>query len=519
MLLLAALFSGCASMYETGSDQRDMWNITPLREANTGADEVAPVPGPEGLYFTSNREQSGEERDRLYLLPYAGGSFGAAERVRASSDEVKAGALAFVGGAAASSGELFFVECYRDDGIGDCDLIAGRLSADGRSIERMNVFPKPLNDVEWDHHPALSGDGRTLVFASERFGGKGGSDLWISTSESGEWSLPVNCGGIINTAGNEITPFLSGDGQELYFASDAHPGRGGFDIFVSRRAAEAWTAPEPIAAPFNSDADDIFLGGPVTADTVYFTSNRDGGSGGYDLYRAERKVVTPPPPPPKEKALVLRVQAKNSYTMQPIPAGVSISAAEDDLLLVEDRGSAETLLDLRKAYTVTGELAGFQSAVETLRFTDVDEVTRQSRDEGERMVITHDLLLVPIIEEERKIYAFTVEFDFNLFNIRPEEERKLDSVVILLAQFPNSTVVVSGHTDSVGTEIYNIKLGHSRAKEVSHYVQDWLLQKEVRLRNELEIRTYGESEPIAPNSSDEGRQRNRRVEIAIVRNQ
>jgi len=216
---------------------------------------------------------------------------------------------------------------------------------------------------------------------------------------------------------------------------------------------------------------------------------------------------------------VLRVQAKNAYTMQPIAAGVSISAAENDWTLSEGRGSAETPLDLRKEYTVTGELAGFISAVETLRFRDADEVTRQSRDEGERMVITHDLLLVPVTEAERKIYAFTVEFDFNLFNIRPEEERKLDSVVILLAQFPNSTVVISGHTDSVGTVIYNIKLGYSRAKEVSRYVHDWLYQKDVRLRNEMEIRTYGEAEPIAPNSTDEGRQRNRRVEIAIVRNQ
>jgi len=90
---------------------------------------------------------------------------------------------------------------------------------------------------------------------------------------------------------------------------------------------------------------------------------------------------------------------------------------------------------------------------------------------------------------------------------------------VLLAQFPNSTVVISGHTDSVGTVIYNIKLGYSRAKEVSRYVHDWLYQKDVRLRNEMEIRTYGEAEPIAPNSTDEGRQRNRRVEIAIVRNQ
>ncbi len=156
--------------------------------------------------------------------------------------------------------------------------------------------------------------------------------------------------------------------------------------------------------------------------------------------------------------------------------------------------------------------------VDTVHFYSVDAITKLSHDEGNRMVITHDLLMLPREEETRKIFAFTVEFDFNLSNIRPEEERKLDSVVILLTKFPNSTVVFSGHTDSVGTVMYNIKLGYSRAKEVSSYVEDWLFQKGVTLRNPAEHRTYGEAEPVAPNSTEEGRQRNRRVEIAIIRN-
>ncbi|MBE0644777.1 MAG: OmpA family protein [Bacteroidetes bacterium] len=217
--------------------------------------------------------------------------------------------------------------------------------------------------------------------------------------------------------------------------------------------------------------------------------------------------------------MVLRVHAKNAYTKQDIPAIVSIFSTADDRLLAEGNREAEIRLDLQKWYTATGELSGYENKVASLRFDTADEVTKMAKDEGERMVITHDLLMIPIFEDERKIYAFTVEFDFNLFNIRPEEERKLDSAVVLLTQFPNSTVVVSGHTDSVGTVIYNIKLGYSRAKEVSRYVQDWLYQKGVKLQNEMEIRTYGEAEPVASNSTDEGRQKNRRVEIAIVRNQ
>jgi outer membrane protein OmpA-like peptidoglycan-associated protein len=436
--------------------------------------------------------------------------------VRSSADDIKAGAMVLRAG---PEPRLYYVECYRGDGVGDCDLVEGRLSSDGLAIEQITLIGDGINDIEWDHHPALSADGRTLVFASERFGGRGGSDLWMSTAGDKGWNTPVNLGERINTSGNEITPCLSPDGDELYFASDALPGRGGFDIYSSRLVAGKWSVPEPLGMPFNSGDDDIFFNGSLSMDTVFLSSNRSGGKGDLDIYRVSRKeIAPPPPPPPKLKLMVLRVRAKNAYTLEDIPAIVSISSVEDDRLLVEGNGTGETQLDLRKSYTATGALSGFMNAVETFRFGNTDEVTKLSHDEGERMVITHDLLLVPITEEERKIYAFTVEFDFNLFNIRPEEERKLDSVVILLAKYPNSTVVFSGHTDSVGTVIYNIKLGYSRAKEVSHYVQDWLFQKGVTLRNPLSIRTYGEAEPVTSNSTDDGRQRNRRVEIAIIRN-
>jgi outer membrane protein OmpA-like peptidoglycan-associated protein len=516
MLLLIA---ACSSIYETGSDQRAEWDIDPLNAANSSADEVAPVQGPHGLYFTSNREVANEELDRLYLLPFDASSTAGVSPLRSSANDIKSGAMVFRPG---PEPLLYYVECYRSDGEGDCDLVEGRLSSDGLSIEHIKPLGAGINDIEWDHHPSLSADGKTLVFASERFGGSGGSDLWISKAGDKGWSAPVNIGGPVNTSGNEITPCLSPSGQELYFASDALPGRGGFDIYLSRLIAGKWSVPEPLGLPFNSGDDDVFFNGSLSGDTIYLASNRVGGKGGFDIYRVSGKVIAPPPPPPppppKEKQLVLRVRAKNSYTMENIPAVVSISSTVDDRLLAEGNGDVESPLDLNKYYTATGELSGFISAVETVRFGTVDEVTKLSHDEGERMVITHDLLMVPTAEEERKIYAFTVEFDFNLFNIRPEEERKLDSVVILLTKFPNSTVVFSGHTDSLGTVIYNIKLGYSRAKEVSQYVKDWLYQKGVTLRNPLELRTYGEAEPRESNSTEEGRQRNRRVEIAIVRN-
>ncbi|MBE0645657.1 MAG: PD40 domain-containing protein, partial [Bacteroidetes bacterium] len=293
LLLLALAVTACTSMYETGSDSRTEWKLVPVDGANSSADELAPVPSSHGLYFTSNREVGGDELDRLYLLPFGATTSADVKRVRSSTEDIKAGAMALRAGRDAA---LFYVECYRADGIGDCDLVEGHLSTDGLSVAQTTVLPAPLNDVEWDHHPTLSRDGKVLVFASERFGGHGGSDLWMSKAGGGGWETPVNLGSQINTSGNEITPCLSPDGQELYFASDALPGRGGFDIFVTKLAAGKWSTPEPLGMPFNSGDDDIFFNGTVSSDTIYFASNRDGGKGGFDLYRAARKVAPPPPP-------------------------------------------------------------------------------------------------------------------------------------------------------------------------------------------------------------------------------
>jgi outer membrane protein OmpA-like peptidoglycan-associated protein len=526
MLAAVMLLAACASIYETGSDMSAEWVLTPVSAANGPFDDLAPAATAEGLYFTSNREVDEEENDRMYFLPH-----GAArpEFLRLHGDAVRSGALLLRG----PETKVLFTQCYRDDAVGDCDLVEGRIGDDPTVIRDIRLLPEGLNDVEWDHHPAMAGDGgpgSVLVFASERFGGEGGSDLWMSLRTADGWDTPINLGPLVNTDGNEISPWLTPDGRELYFSSDAHPGRGGFDVYRaqlpegSTPASGAWRGPEPLGAPVNSNEDDIFFTGPLAADTVYFASNREGGMGGYDLYLCARKTsieTTPPPPPPpveKEKPLVLRVRAVNAYTMEAVDAVISVTPAESDLMLAEGTTVVELPLTVDGRYSITAMRAGYMNAMEEYYAGGDATVTRKARDEGDRMVIEHAVILMPTAEEERKIYSFTVEFDFNLSNIRPEEEKKLDSAAVLLGKFPQSTVVVSGHTDSVGTVSYNIKLGYRRATEVSEYVETWLRRRDVRLVNDMEIRTYGESQPVAPNRTEQGRQRNRRVEIAIVRN-
>ncbi|MCB2206408.1 OmpA family protein [bacterium] len=522
-IVLGALFlASCTSIYEAGTDLDGKWAVAPVTHANSDADDLAPLPSAKGLYFTSNRAVGDEELDRMFLLPKGET---APLLLRTTSGEIKNGALLLLPG---SGGEVMFTECYRDDAVGDCDIVEGRLSGAGTEVMDVHLV-KEVNNVEWDHHPTMSGDGgpgSMLIFASERYGGNGGSDLWMSLRTEKGWSAPVNLGSTLNSSGNEITPWITPAGDELYFASDALPGRGGFDIYRSRRSGKGttskWSEPEALGAPVNTESDEVFFHGPADGDTLYFASNREGGKGGFDIYRAARmRIVTPPPPPPpvkKEKQIVLRLRAVNAYTMEPIDAVINVASGDNETEIGEGYGVVEVPLRFNKLYNISATKAGFQNAVEEYQSNGETYIKGRAKPEGDKLVLEHSVIMLPIAEDERKIYAFTVEFDFNLSNIRPEEERKLDSAAILLEQFPQSTVVISGHTDSVGTVSYNVKLGYRRAKQVSKYVLDWLRTHGVKLLNEAEIRTYGESEPVAPNRTDEGRQRNRRVEIAIVRN-
>ncbi len=136
--------------------------------------------------------------------------------------------------------------------------------------------------------PMLTKDGNTLFFSSNREGGFGGFDLYVSHKENGHWSMPINLGNEINTTGNEITPFI--DGLDLYFSSDFHFGLGGFDIFKSTLENGQWNPVNNVGKGVNSAQDDMYPVWDKSRSRYYFTSNRSGGSGNHDIYIATATV-------------------------------------------------------------------------------------------------------------------------------------------------------------------------------------------------------------------------------------
>ncbi len=181
--------------------------------------------------------------------------------------------------------------------------LKGKKRTDKKGIMKMNIYSAiksgddwvnekgmPWNTEEYEEvHPTLTADGKRLYFASNRPGGLGGMDLYYSDFQSGVWSEPINLGDTINTAGNEIFPFIHEDGT-LYFASDGWGGFGGLDIFSAEQSDEnKWQKPLNIGTPFNSPKDDFGFILNITGTAGYLSSARDGGNGKDDIYSFNMK--------------------------------------------------------------------------------------------------------------------------------------------------------------------------------------------------------------------------------------
>ena len=180
---------------------------------------------------------------------------------------------------------LYYTKCsLTQGGYKNCDIYYV-FNQDGSWSETQN-FSKNISKIDsWESQPTVSSDGRTIIFASDREGGYGKIDLYETTFKNGQWSNPENLGDKINSNENEKSPFLHTDGKTLFFASQNFPTLGGYDIFYSRKDSSGnWQQPKNIGYPINSVADEISLFVSTDGNIAYFASNHLDGVGGWDIY-------------------------------------------------------------------------------------------------------------------------------------------------------------------------------------------------------------------------------------------
>ena len=498
LLLLALAIQSCASSYHgpiVASDQvkhHDEVVVAHLpAPLNSSEDDFdLQVLASEPLsYFTSTRS-TGVGRQDVYRIPTETlhQPVGNVTSIRELNTEENEGCATFT----PVGLTMIFAAASRSDALGSSDLYQADFVG-GRWTNVRNLTA--LNTAYWESHPSLSADGKTLYFVSDRPGGIGGQDIYVSTRVGDNWTVPQNLGSSINTPGHEASPFIAADGRTLYFSSEGRPGLGGYDVYVSRNVGGVWSEPENAGTPINSKFDDLFYTAELGTQHAFLASNRDSTLGGLDIFSVE------PNPFASGGVTVVRGTVRDAVTHKPLGAAVTISdlqTGEDVARFRSNDSTGEYFVVLQPGgrYSITADAPGY------LFYSDLYEVQKQSD-----VTLTHDIDLSPSLTGKTRLLVF---FDFNSATLKKESIPDLNRAVALLHDFPANKVTVTGYTDSIGSAEFTQKLSESRAKSV----RDYIVQHGIDA-SRVDAVGMGELNPIATNDTEEGRALNRRVEFQL----
>jgi len=400
----------------------------------------------------------------------------------------------------ADARSLYFSACGWPGGAGSCDLYKSEWT--GIQWDEPESLGNRVNSPQWDSQPTLSSDGNEMIFVSNRGGGLGGSDLWMSIRlPDGRWGMPVNLGANINTTGNEMAPFLHPDGKTLYFSSTGHPGLGGADLFVARRdVAGRWLTVENLGYPINTSGDEINLVVDAPGRHAFISAIREGGFGGYDIYSFELSPSIRPESVSFVRATVMDAESglklKAAYTLTDLDSGSTVAEGRCSL----PDGSFLAALPSGRDYGLHVTHKGY------LFYSD--NFALANEDETDPYMLT--IKLQPV-SSGTSLVLNNVFFDHDKSELRKESFDELNKLTNFLNDHPLVRIELGGHTDSTGTEEHNIRLSLERAGSVKQY----LINKGI---NPLRIKAvgYGSSVPIADNLQEEGRALNRRTELKLV---
>lgn len=398
---------------------------------------------------------------------------------------------------------LFFTGCNRPDGLGRCDIYVSR--KEGNEWGKAKNLGNIINSDFWEAQPAISPDGNTLYFVSNRTGGIGGYDIWKSTlTDEGSWTEPVNLGPQINTPYDEITPFMHADGKTLYFSSDGWPGLGNKDIFMSRLNAQGdFSQPLNMGFPINTFNDET--GFIVTADGTegLFSSDiKNGGFGSFDIYRFKIPSPLKPLPITYVKGVVKDKQTKNLLAASVLIVDLINNNAVFNDYTATETGDFLAVMPIGSQYLFHAQAEGYLFHSQYFKL-----------EEGSFKKPYEIEILLDKLEVGKNVNLQNIFFESNQYELLPASKTELALIIQLLNENENLTIEISGHTDNVGDAKLNQKLSENRAKAVYDYLIDNGIAKK-----RLAYKGYGATQPLASNETDEGKQKNRRTEFTITNN-
>jgi hypothetical protein len=394
---------------------------------------------------------------------------------------------------------MYFTACERPDGLGRCDIYFSHF--DGKSWSAgVNIGP-PVNTPFWEAEPSVSANGKMLFFASNRPGGKGGMDIWYSVAGvNGKWGEPKNPGDIINTSGDEMSPFIHFDGRTLYFSSNGRTGMGGFDIYVSRMKDDStWTEPKNLGYPINTSSDETGLIIDASGQKGFYSTTHDKKNGKDIFYFTLYDSIRPDPVSYFRGMVFDKVtmkQLKSDYELINLRAGEVISSGSTD-----SEGSFLVCLPTGFDYGLNVSKPGYLFYSDNFMLKGIHSVTEP---------FIKKILLNPV-KVGATMQLSNVFYEFDSWELKKESVAELDRLYSLLKDNPGIIVEVAGYTDSIGSATYNKTLSEKRAKSVVTY----LCAKGIGT-DRLTYKGYGAEAPIGNNVTNEGRRLNRRTEVRIT---
>ena len=400
---------------------------------------------------------------------------------------------------------------------GDYDIASAKLKTGERLAEVARTPASRL--ISWESQPAFSPDGRTLYFVSSRLDGIGGTDIYtMNLNDAGVWSAPVNLGPGVNTPCDELTPFVSSDGNWLYFSSAGHSTVGGYDIFRSRLRAGSAAAAENLGRPLNTPDDELSPSSPPGADPdtlLYYSSNQP-GSDRFDVWVLNRRFRGDRTTARTERPDSVRLTG-TVVTQQGDPVdGATVTLDEGDPPKRVDStrsgrdGSYGFDIVEGKKYDVTASKEGKLYGSET-----VEVPVYNNRDEIKRDVVFLDTVVFRVnfpFNDASNPYEYTLD-DRGLPSDRRWSDVIAQAADVLRRISPNSGTVIDlvGHTDPIGSDAYNLDLGRRRAE----FIRRELIRRGVS-ESILRVRSAGEGSPLPSYEGENDelyRSRLRRVEL------
>lgn len=505
--------------------KKNYFRVKNLTEINTNGAEYSPVYNNGELYFTSSRDggkiykATGTPFTKIYRVETQGARVDLLTLKPLDNlindDDTNDGSVTF-----SADGRIMIYakgNSGKKRGTKDVNLYT--------TSNRKGQWSQPrmlrINDPDsWDSTPALSADGRTMYFASNREGGFGGTDLYSATRDGrGRWGNVRNMGPDINTHGNEMFPYSSIDGS-LYFSSDGHPGFGGLDLFRAERR-EGKLVVDNMGSPINSNDDDfgLFLFSPTKG---FFTSNREGGSGDDDIYTfvnndPDLKIVN--------YFLTGTTVTADDEGNETILANTVVKLFDKENNLISEaitgrEGTFNFRVYTEEDYYVLGEKPDYLTT--RIIFSTIGKsIPKESL--TKLVTNTQFTIKVPLdkIVIDKAIVMENIYYDLDEDYIRSDAAVELDKLVAILEDNPEIKIELSSHTDSRQTADYNMDLSKRRAQSATTYIIEAGIDPE-----RITAKGYGESQLLISDEEinrlpsleerEAAHQINRRTEFKIL---